>query len=288
MAELAVFAFVLCITALLVAGWIRALLTGRAALIGPFVRADRAKRPVGYALIMGLLLLPITIGIIATIVGAQLAFPLEHIPAPQAAGYAEPSQLRGRQRAEAVPGYFPASLSQTSYTCRDIDIGTRPILGEMEVAWYSSHLSAAGEPSLLEAVNPEAPTQDVYRFTWLRSFDKPIVIRIEQAKSGALLMTASRLSGMGGYEPGSVEARIVRGLSQDEANQFRRALSVANGLRLRAVSCDWGFDGAQWIFEGVDRGRYRYVERWTPDRGSVRALGLVMLSFTGWEIEPVY
>lgn len=141
---------------------------------------------------------------------------------------------------------------------------------------------------MLEAVNPEAPRRDVYRFTWLRSFDKPIVVRIEQAKSGALLMTASRLSGMGGYVPGSVEARIVRGLSQDEANQFRRALSAANGLRLRAVSCRWGYDGAKWIFEGVDRRRYRYVQRWSPDQGSVRALGLVMLSFTGWEIEPVY
>jgi len=137
-------------------------------------------------------------------------------------------------------------------------------------------------------VNQEAPRQDIYRFTWLRSFEKPIVVRIAQTEGGVLLMTASRLSGMGAYVPGSVEARIVRRLSQDEANQFRRALSAANGLRLRAVSCRWGYDGAQWIFEGVDRGRYRYVERWTPDRGSVRALGLVMLSFTGWETEPVY
>lgn len=288
MAQLAIFLLVAGVTAALAAGWISALVTGRISLIGPFVRVNRAKRPVSYVVLMALSLLPIVFGLGASVVAAERAFPLPHVPGPPAAGYAATSQPRGPEHAEATLGYFPASLSQTNYTCRDRDIGTRPILEEWEAGWYSSHLSAAGEPSLLEAVNQEAPRQDIYRFTWLRSFDKPIVVRIEQAKSGALLMTASRLSGMGGYVPGSVEARIVRGLSQDEANQFRRALSAANGLRLRAVSCRWGYDGAKWIFEGVDRRRYRYVQRWSPDQGSVRALGLVMLSFTGWEIEPVY
>lgn len=287
MAQLAIFLWVVGVTAALAAGWISALVTGRVSLIGPLVRANRARRPVSYVALMALSLPLIVFGLGASVVAAEKAFPLEHIPPPPAGGYAERSQPRGPERADAIPGYFPASLSQTNYTCRDRDIGTRPILEEWEMGRYSAHLSAAGEPSLLEVVNQEASRLNVYRFTWLRSFEKPVVIRIEQAKGGALLMTASRLSGMGGYVPGSIETRIVRSLSQNEANQFRRALSAANGLRLKAVSCRWGYDGAQWILEGVDRGRYRYVERWTPDRGTVRALGLVMLSFTGWEIDPV-
>lgn len=284
MVELSTFLILVAITAAFVAGWIHALVTGRIFLLGPYVQVKRKRRPVSYVVLLAVFLLPVAFGVGASGLAWKHASPLQHIPGPPATGYAEPSS--GSERADAALGYFPASLMRTNYTCRET--GNLPILDDWKVAWYSGRLAAAGEPSLLEAVKQEAPKLDVYRFTWLRSFDKPIVIRIEQAKSGALLMTATRLSGIGGYVPGSVEARIVKDLSQDEARQFRRALSAANGLRLKAVSCRWGYDGAQWIFEGVDRGRYRYVQRWTPDRGSMRALGLVMLSFTGWEIEPVY
>lgn len=287
MAELATFLVLVAITASFAAGWIHALVTGRIFLLGPFVQVKRKRRPVSYVVLMALLLLPVALVIGASILAGKYAFPLPRIPAPPAAGYAEKAPLTGLARASAAEGYFPAALLQTKYRCRDYPEPV-PILDEMVVEWYSEHLAAANEPSLLKAVDRAASRRDVYRFTWLRSFHKPMVIRIEEHEGGALQMTASRLSGMGGYEPGAVEARIVRRLSHDEAKQFRRALSGANGLRLKAVTCDLGFDGAQWIFEGVDRGRYRFVERWTPDRGSVRALGLVMLGFTGWEIEPVY
>ncbi|MDP1617646.1 hypothetical protein [Phenylobacterium sp.] len=286
MAQLVMFLSVVGLTAALAAAWIYALVTGRFALIGPLIGVSRATRPVSYVVLLAVFLLSVAFGVGASAVAGKHAFPLQHIPGPPAAGYAEPSKTKVPERANAALGYFPASLMRTTYTCREN--GNAPVLDDWEVAWYSRHLAAAGEPSLLEAVKQGTPRRDVYRFTWLRSFEKPIIIRIERAKSGALLMTASRLSGMGGYVPGSIEARISKDLSQDEAHQFRRALSAANGLRLKAVSCRWGYDGAQWIFEGVDRGRYRYVERWTPDQGSVRALGLVMLSFTGWETEPLY
>lgn len=287
MAQLAIFLSVAGVTAALAAGWVLALVTGRISLIGPLVRVNRAKRPVSHVVLMALSLLPIVFGLGASVVVADKTFPLPHVPGPPAAGYAEQTSTSDPARADGALGYFPAILLRTTYTCPEFPEPV-PILDQMVVDWYSEHLSAANEPSLLKALDQGALSPAVYRFTWLRSFDKPIVIRIEELEGGALQMTASRLSGMGGYEPGAVEARIVRRLSHEEAKQFRRALSGANGLRLKAVTCDLGFDGAQWILEGVDRGRYRFVERWTPDRGSVRALGLVMLGFTGWETDPVY
>ena len=39
-----------------------------------------------------------------------------------------------------------------------------------------------------------------------------------------------------------------------------------------------GTDGSQWVIEGVRAGRYHVVDRWTPSKGVVRELGL-MLAF---------
>lgn len=249
-------------------------------LFGP-LRTTRVRRPVSYTIVMALVLLPVVIGVGASVLAASYAFPLPRIPAPPAEGYAEPSHPEPPGWAEAGKGYFPASLMHTEYKCRDFP-EPAPILDEEQAAWYAANLAAADEPSLLKALEQDAPRRDVYRFTLLISFGKPVIIRIEEIEGGALQMTASRLSGEGGDEPSAVEARVVRQLSRDEAKQFHKALSAANGLRLKAVTCDWGFDGTRWVFEGVDGGRYRFVERWSPKRGRVRALGIVMFGFSGF------
>ncbi len=101
-------------------------------------------------------------------------------------------------------------------------------------------------------------------------------------------MTATFLSGQGGYEPGKVEKRIQRTLTSSEGQQFRRALDAANGLRMPAVECNSGYDGAMWILEAAEDGKYRYVNRWSPKSGPANALGKVMLSFTGWHFQDVY
>ncbi|MFN3513623.1 MAG: hypothetical protein ACK41C_11285 [Phenylobacterium sp.] len=40
--------------------------------------------------------------------------------------------------------------------------------------------------------------------------------------------------------------------------------------------------------EAVDDGRYRYVERSSPEDGPIRDLGMTMLGFTGWNLDPIY
>ena len=41
-------------------------------------------------------------------------------------------------------------------------------------------------------------------------------------------------------------------------------------------STEIGLDGAQWILEGIMDGRYQIADRWSPQRGPVRTLGLMM------------
>ena len=282
MLKLVALAFSLWITATLVATWIGGLRTGVASLIGPYVRVRRQTHPVSYVLALVLLFIPAAIGVGSSVVGFKMAFPPQWIPAPPARGYAEPISS-----ASQLAGYFPSSLTLATYKCAEFPKAV-PLLSRTEAAWYSGHLTAAGEPSLTPARESGKSTQKVYRFTWLRSFDPPIIVRIQDGSGGIFVMTASRLSGKGGYEPGTVDARVERTLTASETAQFRRALAGANELKLKAVTCDRGSDGAEWIFEARDGGAYRYVNRWSPKSGPMHTLGTVMLSFTGWPFDADY
>jgi hypothetical protein len=33
----------------------------------------------------------------------------------------------------------------------------------------------------------------------------------------------------------------------------------------------------QWVIEGIDHGKYRLLDRWSPENGPVRELGLYFL-----------
>jgi len=163
-----------------------------------------------------------------------------------------------------------------------------PILDRSGIEWYSKHLIAAGELSLLPALQRGGPSPDVFRFVWLRTVHKPVIVRVETHDGGGLQVVATRLSGMGGYEPGVVEAQVKRPLTKAEERAFNPVLAATRQLTLPPVSCDWGYDGARWIVEAAHDSRYRYVERWTPSGGSLRALGMTMLGFTGWRLDPIY
>jgi len=189
-----------------------------------------------------------------------------------------------------MAGYFPPSLRELSVTCDDGGRTWRlPAMSEIEADWYPKHLIAADEPSLFEASQRVgAGRLKTYRFTWLRTFHGPVIVRLERDGEARMRLIAKRLSGHGGYEPGSVDAEIRRRLTRPEQVRFDRALAGANHLRLPPVDCRMGADGSRWIMEANDAGVYRYVNRWTPEDGAVRELGDVLLSFTGWTLEPRY
>lgn len=203
--------------------------------------------------------------------------------------------LAGSGRLDWLPSqqYFSPELSRrTPVVCEDSDgarIDRFSALSDFEADWYSTHLRAARESSLyLESQRPASRGGQSYRFTWLRSFHEPVVIRVDRLPSSEMRLTAKRLSGYGGYGPGRIVARIDRLLSRDEAAEFERTLSAGRVLDLAPRDCRGGGDGANWIFEANDRGSYRYLMRWTPKQGAVRDTGMLLMSFTGWRFQPVY
>jgi hypothetical protein len=185
----------------------------------------------------------------------------------------------------APPGYFHPDLRRPSIHCpwarKELSA-----VSDTEAGWFAEYWLAAGEPSLYLQSRTQSSTKS-YRFTWLPSFDAPVFVRVDELASGALRLTATRLTGAGGEHPGAIGGQVVRILTPPEQRQFRRALAQANNLDLPAINCDWGYDGALWIFEANDAGIYRYVKRWTPKGGFARSLGEVFLGLTGWSFRNV-
>jgi hypothetical protein len=54
---------------------------------------------------------------------------------------------------------------------------------------------------------------------------------------------------------------------------YEKEVVGADGKKIVEVHVD----GAEWILEGVKDGKYKIADRWSPEKGPVRALGLTML-----------
>lgn len=127
--------------------------------------------------------------------------------------------------------------------------------------WYGKHLRAMGEPSLWTA---SSRGETAYRFLWLRTWGRPIAVRVTFDGAKAHLY-ATRLSGDGGYDPGKVDVRRDRDLALGDWQHIEAALASAS-YDTTDVAGDMGLDGAQWIIERAKGGKYRLVERWTPTK----------------------
>lgn len=200
----------------------------------------------------------------------------------------------------STASYFPPSLLTAVEHCdgpdREYD---RPVMDPHQSGWYSRHLRAAREPKLGTAAPRHAVADiGVVRFTWLRSFDHPVMIRVEAEADQRLRLTAKELTGAGGYEAGRIGRRFQRLLTAQEAEQLAdllrrtRVLSLPPSENCPPVMENGDIlvrgDGAQWVIEAHGPGGYRYVDRWSPEDGPVRELGLHLLGLTGWTIDPIY
>jgi hypothetical protein len=77
-------------------------------------------------------------------------------------------------------------------------------------------------------------------------------------------------------------------LDAREAAALRRSLRDIDVFEIAPVGCGGGADGAEWLIEARDAGRYHLARRWSSRGGAVRELGMLLLSFTRWDLEPVY
>lgn len=183
--------------------------------------------------------------------------------------------LSGQTPAPKV-SYFPAdTLDETAASSRSRERS------------YSEHLQALKEPSLWD-LSKNQKLQS-YRFLWLRTFHHPISVRLDVQQDRTSLLTTKITSGHGGYEPGKLVVTKSRKLTKDQTTWFLDRIEELGFWKLASFEKPYeigpngekvpliGLDGAQWIVEGVKDGKYHVVDRWSPEKGPVRALGIIML-----------
>ena len=187
--------------------------------------------------------------------------------------------------------YFPDRLGTTFSVCERLPgVPERRVVQEpFEDRWYSGELAAFGEPSLYRR---PATTPRSLRFTWIRSFHDPVVVRIDTAADGRQTMTARRRPGGHGFGPAPGVKRgteLIGPLSRAETTALQGAINDVGLFEAPASGCASGVDGAIWIIEAADPELgYRYRARHSPKAGLEHSLGLHLLALTGWNVEPVY
>ncbi len=131
-----------------------------------------------------------------------------------------------------------------------------------ESKWYGESLERMNEPRLpgfAKDVNA-----DVYRIMILPTWGNPIAVRVQ--RHGELYsLSARRLDGQGGYDPGKlVEAKDIE-LGADDSKSLAVLIQNLNFFQLPTEDDVIGFDGDQWIIEGVSQGKYHVAVRWCAD-----------------------
>jgi hypothetical protein len=123
--------------------------------------------------------------------------------------------------------------------------------------WYSQELADMKEPVLFK----NKIKDEVYRFTWLRSFNYPIVIRIVKHNNVYSIIWKE---GNDDHKHPKLIIDKQKTIAIATWNDFLNKLKQINFWEMQTTEQDNGMDGAQWILEGKIINKYHVVDRWTP------------------------
>lgn len=181
---------------------------------------------------------------------------------------------------DSITTYFPKSGVTKRYE-------TRPgYISNFCNVWYSQVLNSCSEPVLFNYKGEE----EIYRFSWFRSFHSPVVIRI-QKKGFSFHFSAKVLQE--GYEdvPDEVIDSTERFMNFFEWHVFKEKLGKAGFWQLPVEDTEeQGMDGAQWVMEGIQNGKYHVVERWSAGSSNFgdACRYLIAISDLGIQKEDIY
>ncbi len=150
-----------------------------------------------------------------------------------------------KNNAQFVVTYFPPQI----FTGRAADF---------EVHWFSSDMYALGETPLWP---PSSGGPTTYRFTYLPAFTGPSVLTLTVQQDGTGQITMKTGDG----ERKTTHLDESAQIPSDRVTKFFTRLDQAHFWTMPTALPSTGFDGAEWILEGVQDGNYRVVARWCPD-----------------------
>ena len=162
---------------------------------------------------------------------------------------------------------------------KDIDGYT----SEFKNEWYSRHLKAMRADKLKNSKN------EVIRFTWLRTFHKPISITIRK-NGDKYTLRKIVLNGAGGYEPGLIEVDQENPISDIVWWESQKYLEGMKFWGMPFEDESRGLDGSEWILEASGAKPYHFVTEWTPRASPLKKFceRLIKLAYLRINKEDMY
>ena len=182
-----------------------------------------------------------------------------------------------------------------------LPIEPKNYLDSADLKWYTSTFRYFNEPIYYNFYLGK----ESYRFFWLRSFHRPILITIEcsdrvilktkilseipqnqtyvyvsnygpEKTNGIILEDIVNLNSLRKIYPEAdsivLPAKSIKiaidttlVLSLDQWETFKSLVQNCNFWTLNPKHQETGLDGAEWILEGQKQRHYKYVNRWSPN-----------------------
>jgi hypothetical protein len=176
-------------------------------------------------------------------------------------------KVRAEDPPDENPHYFPKGVFAAGHSD-----------GDSTARWYARNLRALKEPSLFEP--PQPLVELTYRFTWLRSWDPPIAIRVVIHADGTGTLTSKMTNRKGGYGPGKLTLAQTRSIPTSEVSRIQQLISAMDFWKTSTEPPANGtvvVDGAEWLLEGAKGADYHVIGRTSPESGPLHELGLFLI-----------
>ncbi len=209
-------------------------------------------------------------------------------------GHTQLAELLKARGGRPTSGPDPAPAPEVSPPPPGYEISAE--LSADALSWSHLVLQRMEEPGLCE---PDAMPHrgESFRFLWIRTFDEPVLVRVDGLADGSAALTALVLDGQGGYDFGVPGRRVTRTLKPKRWRAFRERVEAASFWQLPAEARRTDvitLDGASWALEGRRGGDCNVVWRLSPDPdgpwGEFRELCRTLLDLAklGSKARPVY
>lgn len=176
--------------------------------------------------------------------------------------------------------YFPSSYFTNLLNHWECDFSTDFLfeieIGKITAEWLEVQLRDLKEDCLYN--NKTKPNATIYRFTWLRSFHHPIVIRIEKTANEILLYWKVG-KGAGGYEPEGLKKSGKKKLSLKEWTEFESLVKGSDFDNLPNEKYIPMTDGSTWTLERKTLDTFKAHHSNWPNK-EIKEACLYLLSLT--------
>ena len=212
-----------------------------------------------------------------------------------------------RNSQDTLNAYFPLNTFLDSSAIKDDSTGNFVYFSKIDtfsLEWFSFNLQTMKEPILYS----QYLGKEVYRFSWFRSFNSPVIITLEKDNDEFHIITkmTNRLFQRSSIKLLDFKTDMVTEIRDTtplylqinqrdkiDRSQYQTFTDILKQTDFTCLSPrgidNFGIDGSEWIIEIHNKNGYYYVDRHSPeDSTPLRRLGEYLLDLSAAKNEKRY